>query len=130
MSLISRKFTDIDISFLAHPVTKDILRKKNENAIAQSIKILLLTYNYERPYNPDLGCNLKQFLFEPIDDITTSIIEDTILKTIRNFEPRVQIEEVIASPNFDLNGYDVSLTFFVVNQLEPLTVSFFLERIR
>lgn len=130
MSLISRKFTDIDLDFNAHPVTKDVLRKRDENAIAQSIKVLLLTSHYERQFNPDLGCNLKRYLFEPIDNVTTSIIEDTIFQTLRNFEPRVQIEEVVATPNFDLDRYDVSITFFVRNQLQPITVSFFLERIR
>ena len=130
MSLISRKFTDIDLDFSAHPVTKDIVRKKDENAIAQSLKTLLLTAHYERPFNPDLGSNLKKFLFEPVDNITTTIIQDSIYQTLENFEPRITIQEVVAAPDFDLQRYDVSITFFVKNTLEPLTVSFFLERIR
>lgn len=130
MSLIARKFTDIDLSFDAHPVTKDILRKRDENAIAQSIKTLLLTSHYERPFNPDLGSNIKRFLFEPIDDVTTSLIQDSIYQTLVNFETRIQIEEVVASPNFDLDQYDVSITFYIKNVIEPITISFFLERIR
>lgn len=130
MSLITRKYTDIDLSFTAHPVTKDIVRKRDENAIAQSIKTLLLTSHYERLYNPDLGSNLKRFLFEPIDDVTTTLIQDAIFETLRNYEPRIEIQEVIAAPNFNLDQYDVSVTFFVKNLLEPITISFFLERIR
>ena len=98
MSLVARKYTDIDLSFDAHPVTKDILKKKDENAIAQSIKTLLLTSHYERLFNPDLGSNLKRFLFEPIDDVTTSLIRDSIFESLKNYEPRITIEEVIASP--------------------------------
>lgn len=130
MSLLSRKYTDIDLDFAAHPVTKDILRKKDENAIAQSIKTLLLTSHYERPFNPDLGSNLKRFLFEPVDNVTTTLIQDSIFETLKNFEPRITIEQVVATPNFDLDQYDVSITFFIKNVIEPITISFFLERIR
>lgn len=130
MSLISRKYSDIDLDFDAHPITKDVLKKTNENAIAASIRNLLLTAHYERPFNPELGSNLKKFLFEPIDNVTTSLIQDSIFRTITNFEPRVTIQEVVAVPNYEEQRYDVSVTFFVKNSLEPLTINFFLERVR
>jgi hypothetical protein len=130
MSLISRRFSDLDLNFTKHPVTKDVSKKVNENAIATSIRNLLLTSFYERPFNPELGSNLKKFLFEPIDNVTTSIIQDSIFETINNFEPRVTISEVVAAPNFDEQRYDVYVTFFVKNTVEPITISFFLERIR
>lgn len=130
MSLVARKYTDFDLNFGIHPVTKDILKKKDENSIAQSIKTLLLTSHYERPFNPDLGSNLKRFLFEPIDDVTTTLIRDSIFETLKNYEPRITIEEIIATPNFDLDQYDVTITFFIKNVLDPITISFFLERIR
>jgi len=130
MSLVARKYTDFDLNFGIHPVTKDILKKKDENSIAQSIKTLLLTSHYERPFNPDLGSNLKRFLFEPIDDVTTTLIRDSIFETLKNYEPRITIEEITATPNFDLDQYDVTITFFIKNVLDPITISFFLERIR
>lgn len=130
MSLISRKFSDIDLDFGVHPVSKDILKKTNENAIAASIRNLLLTSHYERPFNPDLGSNLKKFLFEPIDNVTTTLIQDAIFRTIANFEPRVTIEKVVATPNYDEDRYDVNVTFFVKNTNEPLVINFFLERVR
>lgn len=130
MSLISRKYSDIDLDFGAHPITKDVLKKTNENAIAASIRNLLLTAHYERPFNPELGSNLQKFLFEPIDNVTTSLIQDSIFRTITNFEPRVTIQEVVAVPNYEEQRYDVSVTFFVKNTLEPLTINFFLERVR
>jgi len=130
MSLIARRYSDFDLDFDAHPVTKDILKKTNENSIAQSIRNLLLTSNYERPFNPDLGSNLKRFLFEPVDNVTTSLIQDSIFQTLTNFEPRITIQEVVAVPNFDLDQYDVTITFYVKNTIEPLTITFFLERVR
>lgn len=130
MSLIARTFSDFDLDFTAHPVTKDISKKLNENAIAQSIRNLLLTAHYERPFKPDLGSNLKKFLFEPIDNVTTSLIQDAIFMTLKNYEPRIEIQEVVATPNYEENRYDVSMTFFLRNTTEPLTITFFLERVR
>ena len=130
MSLISKTYRDLDLDFAAHPVTKDVTKKNNEYAIAASIRNLLLTSHYERPFKPDLGSNLKKFLFEPIDNVTTSLIQDSIFETIQNYEPRVEISEVVAIPNFDDNGYDIKVVFFVKNTTEPLSISFFLERIR
>lgn len=130
MSLISRKFSDLDLNFTAHPVTKDVSKKVNENAIATAIRNLLLTNYYERPFQPELGSNLKKFLFEPIDNVTTSLIQDSIFETISNFEPRVTVSEVVAAANFEEQRYDVYVTFYVKNTIEPLTISFFLERIR
>lgn len=130
MSLIASKFSDFDLDFVAHPVTKDITKKLNENAIAQSIRNLLLTAHYERPFKPDLGSNLRKFLFEPIDNVTTSLIQDAIFMTLKNYEPRVEIQEVIASPNYEENRYDITISFFIRNSTEPLTITFFLERVR
>ena len=101
MSSIVRKFSDLDLDFSAHPVTKDVVKKLNDNAIAGSIRNLLLTSHYERLFNPELGSNLKKMLFEPIDNITTSIIQGMILQTIQNYEPRVTIQDVIATPDYD-----------------------------
>ena len=102
----------------------------NDNAIAGSIRNLLLTSHYERLFNPELGSNLKKMLFEPIDNITTSIIQGMILQTIQNYEPRVTIQDVIATPDYDNDRYDIKIVFFVNNTLEPIVVSFFLERVR
>lgn len=130
MSLIARKFSDFNLDFTAHPVTGDVTKKLNENAIAQSIRNLLLTSNYERPFNPDLGSNIKKFLFEPIDNVTTSLIQDSIFQTLTNYEPRITMQSVVATPNYDEDRYDVTVTFFVKNTTEPLAITFFLERVR
>ena len=130
MSSIVRKFSDLDLDFSAHPVTKDVVKKLNDNAIAGSIRNLLLTSHYERLFNPELGSNLKKMLFEPIDNITTSIIQGMILQTIQNYETRVTIQDVIATPDYDNDRYNIKIVFFINNTLEPIVVSFFLERVR
>jgi phage baseplate assembly protein W len=130
MSLLTRRYSDFDLDFEAHPVTKDISKKLNENAITQSVRNLLLTSHYERPFKPELGSNLKKFLFEPIDNITTSLIQDAIWYTLTNYEPRIEIQEVVATPNYDENRYDVTMSFFIKNTIDPITISFFLERVR
>jgi len=130
MSLIARKYSDFNLDFTAHPVTGDITKKLNENAISQSIRDLLLTSHYERLFNPDIGSNLKKFLFEPIDNVTTSLIQDEIFRTLANYESRIIIQDVVAAPNYEEDRYDVTITFFVNNSPEPLTITFFLERVR
>lgn len=130
MSLIARKFSDFNINFTAHPVTGDVTKKLNENAIGQSIMNLLNTSHYERLFNPDIGCNVKKFLFEPIDNITTSLLQDEIFRTLVNYEPRLTIQSVVASPDYDEQRYDINITFYVNNSLEPLSFNFFLYRVR
>jgi phage baseplate assembly protein W len=130
MALSARTFSDIDVDFMPNPITSDILKKTNENAIAQSIGNLLQTSHYERLFNPELGCNLKRYLFEPIDNITTNNIIEEITKTIVNYETRVQLLDVTANPDYDKNGYDVSIKFIIRNDPQPITITFFLERVR
>lgn len=130
MSLIARTYTDIDLNFTKHPVTGDIAKKKDISAISASLYNLFNTSNYERLFQPDLGSSLKQVLFEPIDGMTSILITDLIKNAIGNFEPRVKLEDLVVEPFPDENGYKVFLTFFMVNDPEPITISLFLERIR
>lgn len=130
MALFTRKFTDIDLDFDANPITKDIQKKVDAEAIGTSIRNLLSTSHYERLFNPDIGCNLKRYLFEPIDDITTNNIQEEIVKTIKNYERRVELMGVNVVPQYDLNAYEISVKFFTKNDPLPITISFFLERVR
>jgi len=126
----TRTYKDIDINFSAHPVTGDLAKKVDAQAIMQSIRTLLSLSKYEKLFKPEIYSSLRAYLFEPIDNITASAIRNEIRTTIENYEPRVNLTEVMVTPQFDDNGYDVSLTFFIVNQTDPITVSMFLERIR
>jgi len=130
MSQSTRQYKDIDLNFTAHPITGDVVRKVGDDAIIQSMKNLLSTSKYERMFQPRLYSNLRQHLFEPIDNITSSAIENEIRSTIDNFEPRVELYEVNATPDYDNNGYSVTMSFFIQNRADPITIEFFLERIR
>lgn len=130
MSLFTRTYTDIDLDFDANPITKDVQKKVDASAIAASISNLLSTSHYERLFNPEIGCNIKRYLFEPIDDITTSNMQEEITRTIKNYERRVDLREVTVTPQYDLNAYEVFIKFFINNDLQPITVTLFLERVR
>jgi len=125
-----RTFTDLDLSFISHPIRKDINTFKNEYAITNSIKNLVLTNFYERPFRPEIGSNIRRLLFENFDVIVSTQIERAIQETIENYEPRVTISKILVKPDPDKNGYNVTLNFFIINLTNPLSITFFLERIR
>ena len=125
-----RIFRDLDFNFTIHPVKKDINTHKNEYAIINSIKNLVLTNHYERPFQPELGGNIRRLLFEQVDSVTAAQLEREIAEVIGNFEPRAQVSKVEAVPAPDENKYQIYLEFFIINNTAPITINFFLERIR
>jgi phage baseplate assembly protein W len=127
---IVREYKDLDLNFTIHPVKKDINKLTAERAVVNSIKNLVSTNHYEKPFNPSFGSNLRRLLFENADKFTASLIEREITEVIRNFEPRATVSSVIVSPRVDENGFNVQLEFFVINITNPITITFFLERIR
>jgi phage baseplate assembly protein W len=128
---ISRAFKDISLSFEPHPVTKDLPILKNENAITRSVRNLVETIPTERFFNPLLGSDVRSTLFEFVDYGTSSIIEEEILATIANFEPRVGDVEVEAVPQPDNNTFEVTIFFRIIGQDTPIQqFSFLLEATR
>jgi phage baseplate assembly protein W len=125
-----RNYKDLDLNFAIHPIRKDINVYKAEYAVINSVKNLILTNHYERPFQPEIGSNIRRLLFENVDVVLAAQIEREIEETINNFEPRVQISTVTATPSVDENGYKIILEFFVINNPDPITIKFFLERIR
>ena len=126
----TRNFIDLDLNFAIHPIRKDINTHKAEYAVINSVKNLILTNHFERPFQPEIGSNIRRLLFENIDVILAAQIEREIEETITNFEPRVQISSVVAVAAPEENGYKIRLEFFVINNPDPITINFFLERIR
>ncbi len=129
-SRTTRTYKDLDFAFTAHPVTGDVARKTGDKAIIQSMAGLLQTGRYERLWQPNLHSKLREHLFEPVDAITGSAITAEIRNTIGRHEPRVDLREINVTPDYDNNGYSVSITFFIVNRADPITITLFLERIR
>ena len=130
ISTFSRSFRDLDLNFQIHPIRKDINKHTNEMAVINSVKNLILTNYYERPFRPEVGSGVRALLFENVDSVVAAQLERAIEETILNFEPRVQISKVRAIPAPDENAYKILLEFFIVNLTNPISITFFLERIR
>tara|TARA_X000000368_G_C22871368_1_gene641055 strand:- start:72 stop:473 length:402 start_codon:yes stop_codon:yes gene_type:complete len=111
---VSRGFKDISMSFEVNPITDDIIGVKNDTAIARSIRNLVLTTPGERFFNPKLGSEVSEILFDTVDDISAAVIRDEIEQTIIKFEPRVKLEDVKVKGDFDSNQFDVTITYDVI----------------
>lgn len=127
---VAREFKDLDMNFTIHPVRKDVNKLLAERAVINSIKNIVLTAHYEKPFDPDFGSNIRRLLFENLDTLTASAIEREIAETVKTYEPRVNLLETIARADFENNGFKVDMKFMIVNQTQPLSITFFLERIR
>ena len=126
----SREWLDLDLNFAIHPIRKDVNKHRAELAVINSIKNLVSTNHYEIPFQPEIGCNIRKLLFEPLDMVTSTLIEREIIETINNFEPRASVSKVVVKPDFDNNGFNVELLFQIVNRTDPVAIKFFLERVR
>jgi phage baseplate assembly protein W len=130
MARNTRLFSDLDLNFTAHPVTKDVSRKYDENAIRQSLKNLLLTRNFERPFHSEIGSPIRTLLFDNTGPMFTVMLKRAIVDAVNNFEPRVELIEVQVNDYTDANSVYVSIEFKIINTERPLTVEFALERTR
>ena len=128
---VSRSFKDISLSFEPHPITKDLPVLKNANAIRRSVRNLVQTIPGERFFNPILGSSVYESLFDLMDFGTSNLIEQEIVTTLRNFEPRVNNVRVRVNPRVDQNNFDVTIFFDIVGQALPSQeFSFILEATR
>lgn len=130
MATEERTFSDLDLNFTKHPITKDVARKTGNNAIIGALKNLIFTNFYERPFNPKFGSNIRAMLFEPLDPLTGSILQKEIKILVQNYEPRVSLRDIQVVADFDRNSYQVTITFFTVNSTQPLRTVLFLNRLR
>ena len=130
MSTNSRRWSDLDLDFNAHPVTKDISTKTDVESVKRSIRNLILTNKYERPFQPQIDGGVTRHLFELATPLTYSDIESTIKNTVSNFEPRAEVISVDVSGDLDKNGFNVIINFKVLNTADPVTIELFLERLR
>tara|TARA_B110000467_G_scaffold17649_1_gene15508 strand:+ start:633 stop:1046 length:414 start_codon:yes stop_codon:yes gene_type:complete len=130
LSTNSRRWSDLDLDFQAHPVTGDIVTKSDVESVKRSIRNLILTNRYERLFQPEIDGGVNDYLFELATPLTISNIQGIIRNTISNFEERVEVIEVNVKDDIDKNGFNVTIVFRVVNTPDPVTVEIFLERLR
>lgn len=125
----TRTYTDLDFNF-SLAANNDVAVKNDENAVKQSIRNLVLTANYERPFHPELGCQVHNLLFENFTPMTEVIVRQTVYDVLVKFEPRIFVIDVDVNAQDDLNTLGVTVTFRFTNDPRPVTVTTFLSRVR
>ena len=126
----SRIYKDLNLGFQQNTATKDIQKLTDVEAVKRSVRNLINTNHYEKPFHPEIGSNLRAMLFENITPQMNHIISKNIELLIKNYEPRCRLVQVNTQPMFDRNGYACQISFYVVNHPEPVKVESFLERLR
>jgi len=135
-SLNKTTYRDFDLSFKKHPVTGKLLMKKDDEAVKQAVRNLVLTNKYERPFQPEFGGDVRSKLFENFSPFIQSNMENRINTTLKNFEPRVKImddigvDTVSVLPYPDLNGMNVTIRFKVIASLSDISLDINLNRVR
>lgn len=127
---IQNRYSDLDLTFTMHPVRKDVVISIDDQAVIRSVRNLILTNHYERPFHPEIGSNVRKMLFEPISPLTANYLQREIEDTIKNYEPRVKLQQVIVQVEPDYNYYQAIISFYINNRTEPTTVNFILQRLR
>ena len=129
---ISRQpdYSDLDLDFQINPITGDINKKKGVDAVKRSLRNLIFTSYYERPFNSALGSDVPKLLFDNVDLVTASLLEDALKRLINIYEPRVQLSNLAVFADIDNYGFNVQMEYIILNTETPATFNIFLERIR
>tara|TARA_B110001454_G_scaffold30622_1_gene29921 strand:+ start:598 stop:1014 length:417 start_codon:yes stop_codon:yes gene_type:complete len=130
LSTNNRSWADLDLDFVKHPITKDIVRKTNVEAIKRSVRNLILTNRYDKFFHPEVDGGVTRHLFGISSAHTKHDIEIAVKTCLKNYEPRVVVDDVIVGGDLDRNGFNVSIFFTIINTPEPIEITLFLERVR
>ena len=125
-----RTYKDLDLDFTRHPVTNDVIKIEDVNAVKRSVRNLVNTQFYERPFHPELGCGVRDLLFENFTPMTGIFIRRKIEEVLVNYEPRANISSIGVNEDADRNGISVEVNFYVLNLPNPVSVTTTLKRIR
>ena len=128
---VSQGFRDISMTFQSNPLNNDLIGLKNENAIARSVRNIVFTLPGEKFFDEDFGSSISQSLFENIDEISAAEIVDEIEQSLINYEPRINLLNVRAFPNFDNNQFDVRIIYEIIGaSVPPQELQFALQSTR
>ena len=126
----TRIYKDLDLDFGRNTVTNDVNKLTDVEAVKRSVRNLINTNHFERPFHPEIGGNIRALLFENMTPLTALNLQRKIEEVLSNFEPRAKITQIIADPDMDRNGYRLEIRFYVIGIQNPITVETFLERLR
>tara|TARA_B100001057_G_C22584711_1_gene846567 strand:- start:196 stop:621 length:426 start_codon:yes stop_codon:yes gene_type:complete len=125
-----RTYLDLDLDFTRHPVTNDLVKIEDVEAVKRSVRNLINTNFYERPFHPELGCGVRDLLFENYTPLTGIFIKRKIQEVLINFEPRARLSSINVNEQMDRNAIDVTVNFYVLNLPNTVSVTTTLQRIR
>ena len=126
----SKIFKDLNLDFQQNTATKDIQKITDVESVKRSVRNLISTNHYEKPFHPEIGSNLRAMLFEIMSPQMNHLITKQIENLINNYEPRCRLVQVHTQPMIDKNGYSIQISFYVQNVPNPVVVESFLERLR
>lgn len=126
----TRTFSDLNLLFTVNPATRDITKRLDEEAIKGSVRNLIQTKNFERPFHPEIGCQINNLLFENISPIIYQLMKKTIFDVLEKFEPRIVVLDVLAQEKPDNNELDVTIIFKIINSERPITLRTTIQRVR
>ena len=127
----SKQYRDLDLFFSKKSMSNDVNKVTDITAIKRSIRNLVLTNHYEKPFHPEIGSGVRDILFEPMTPFISHILTMKVLDVIENFEPRAKVINISARPDIDRNEYELTIQFFVVNApTELVELTLMLERLR
>ena len=127
---VTRLYKDLDLGFGRNVVTNDVNKLTDIEAVKRSVRNLIQTNHFERPFHPEIGGNVRALLFEPVTPLTALNLQRKIEEVLNNFEPRIKLVQILANPDNDRNRYQVSISFYVIGIPQSVTVETFLERLR
>ena len=125
-----RTYVDLDLDFTRHPVTNDVVKITDVDAVKRSVRNLINTQFYERPFHPELGCGVRDMLFENYTPMTGIFMRRKIEEVLRNYEPRANLSSIQVNEQMDRNAIDIVVNFYVLNLPNPVSVTTTLQRIR
>lgn len=126
----TRIYKDLDLDFGRNVVTNDVNKLEDAEAVKRSVRNLINTSHYERPFHPELGSNVRAMLFEPMTPLVALNLQRKVQEVLVNFEPRARLVQIVAQPDIDRNRYGLQISFYVIGVPQIQVVESYLERLR
>jgi phage baseplate assembly protein W len=126
----TRQYKDLDLDFGRNSVTNDVNKLTDIEAVKRSVRNLINTSHFDRPFHPEIGSSVRAMLFEPMTPLTALNLQRKVQEVLINFEPRIKLVQIVSNPNIDSNSYDLRIYFYVIGSNDLIEVQTFLERLR
>jgi phage baseplate assembly protein W len=126
----TKQYRDLDLDFGRNSVTNDVNKLTDIEAVKRSVRNLINTSHFDRPFHPEIGSSVRAMLFEPMTPLTALNLQRKVQEVLINFEPRIKLVQIVANPNIDSNSYDLRIYFYVIGSNDLIEVQTFLERLR